>query len=225
MLKSLIEQGGIAMKKATKILIAATLSLAALSSIIYTEKNAKLNTTDVIDIRSTETSNVIFSEPMSFSEMVTHYAEATEISYDEALKLFPEESADSGASSTCHRILNIPLDVTAAYKPQLELYCETSESGHYWGLSNIYLVNMEKNHDSSSKQFSGDVDMWFRNGYELEYIVNGDFYNNGTMTMSDNTDLDFTEDNYVHISFTTSSSIMPVHYQYCYDHQTLTFQN
>ena len=225
MLKSLIEQGGIAMKKATKILIAATLSLAALSSIIYTEKNTKLNTTDVIDIRSTENSNVTFSEPMSFSEMVTHYAEAAEISYDKALKLFPEESADSDTSSKCHRILNIPLDVTATYKPQLELYCETSESGHYWGLSNIYLVNIEKNHDGSSKQFSGDVDMWFRNGYELEYIVNGDFYNNGTMTMSDNTDLDFAEDNYVHISFTTSSSIMPVHYQYCYGHQTLTFQN
>ena len=33
MLKSLIEQGGIAMKKATKILIAATLSLAALFSV------------------------------------------------------------------------------------------------------------------------------------------------------------------------------------------------
>lgn len=115
--------------------------------------------------------------------------------------------------------------MTATYKPQLELYCETSELGHYWGLSNIYLVNMEKNHDGSSKQFSGDVDMWFRNGYELEYIVNGDFYNNGAMTMSDNTDLDFAEDNYAHISFTTSSSIMPVHYQYCYDHQTLTFQN
>lgn len=90
------------MKKATKILIAATLSLAALSSIIYTEKNAKLNTTDVIDIRSTENSNVTFSEPMSFSEMITHYAETAEISYDEALKLFPEESADSGASSKCH---------------------------------------------------------------------------------------------------------------------------
>ena len=76
--------------------------------------------------------------------MVTHYAEAAEISYDKALKLFPEESADSDTSSKCHRILNIPLDVTATYKPQLELYCETSESGHYWGLSNIYLVNMEK---------------------------------------------------------------------------------
>ena len=53
-----------------------------------------------------------------FSEMVTHYAEAAEISYDKALKLFPEESADSDTSSKCHRILNIPLDVTATYKPQ-----------------------------------------------------------------------------------------------------------
>lgn len=32
------------MKKTTKILITAALSLAALSSIIYTEKNTKLNT-------------------------------------------------------------------------------------------------------------------------------------------------------------------------------------
>lgn len=225
MLKSFVDQGGIAMKKTTKILITATLSLTVLSSIIYTAQNAKLNATEVIDTRNNENSNVTFSEPMSFSEMVTHYAETTEISYDEALKLFPEESNDNATSSKYYRILNIPLDVTATYKPQLELYCETSESGHYWGLSNIYLINMEKNHDGSSKQFSGDVDIWFRNGYELEYIVNGDFYNNGTMTMSDNTDLDFTEDNYAHISFTTSSSIMPVHYQYCYDYQTLTFQN
>ena len=205
------------MKKTTKILITAALSLATLSSIIYTEKNAKLNTTDVIDIRSTETSNVTFSEPMSFSEMVTHY--------DEALKLFPEKDTDDAASSKCHRILNIPLDVMATYKPQLELYCETSESGHYWGLSNIYLVNMEKNYDGSSKQFCGDVDMWFRNGYELEYIVNGDFYTTGTTAMSDNTDLDFSEDNYAHLSFITSSSIMPVHYQYFYGHDTLAFQN
>lgn len=213
------------MKKTRKILITATLSLVALSSIYLYRKNAELNTGNVIDIRNNENSNVTFSEPMSFSEMVTHYAEAAEISYNEALKSFPEKDADDAASSKCHRILNIPLDVTATYKPQLELYCETSESGNYWGLSNIYLVNMEKNHDGSAKQFCGYVDMWFRNGYELEYIVNGDFYITGTTTMSDNTDLDFSEDNYAHLSFIPSSSIMPVHYQYFYGHDTLAFQN
>lgn len=213
------------MRKTTKILITATLSLVALFSIIYTEKHAELNTKNIIDIRNNKNSNVTFSAPMSFSEMVTHYAETAKISYDEALKLFPAESADNTASSKCHRILNIPLDVTTTYKPQLELYCETSESGHYWGLSNIYLVNMEKNHDGFSKQFLGDVEMWFRNEYQLEYAVNGDFFINGTMDMSDDTDLDLTKDNYAHISFTDSSSTMPLHYQYFYDHQTLTFQN
>lgn len=212
------------MKKTTKILITAALSLATLSSIIYTEKNTELNTRNVIDIRNNENSNVTFSEPMSFSEMVTHYAEAAEISYDEALKLFPEKDTDDAASSKCHRILNIPLDVTATYKPQLELYCEASESGHYWGLSNIYLVNLERNHDGSAKQFSGTVDMWLRNGYELEYIVNGDFYSNGATAISDDTDLDIETDSYAHISFTTSSSIVPIHYQYFYGHQTLALQ-
>lgn len=212
------------MKKTTKILITAALSLATLSSIIYTEKNTELNTRNVIDIRNNENSNVTFSEPMSFSEMVTHYAEAAEISYDEALKLFPEKDTDDAASSKCHRILNIPFDVTATYKPQLELYCEASESGHYWGLSNIYLVNMEKNYDGSAKQFSGTVDMWLRNGYELEYIVNGDFYSNGATAISDDTDLDIKTDSYAHISFTTSSSIVPIHYQYFYGHQTLALQ-
>ena len=125
------------MKKTRKILITATLSLVALSSIYLYRKNAELNTGNVIDIRNNENSNVTFSEPMSFSEMVTHYAEAAEISYNEALKSFPEKDADDAAFSKCHRILNIPLDVTATYKPQLELYCETSESGNYWGLSNI----------------------------------------------------------------------------------------
>ena len=70
---------------------------------------------------------------MGFSKMVTHYAETSEMSYDEALKLFPKENTDDTVSSKCYRILNIPLDVTAIYKPQLNLYCETSESGHYLG--------------------------------------------------------------------------------------------
>lgn len=213
------------MKKATKILITATLSLTALSSIIYTAKHAELNTKNIIDIRNNENSNVAFSAPMSFSEMITHYAETTEISYDKALQLFPEENAGNTGSSKCYRILNIPLDVTDTYKPQLELYCETNESGHYWGLSNIYRVNMEKNYDGFSKQFLGDVEIWCRNEYQLEYIVNGDFFLNGTMNMSDDTDLDLTKDNYAHISFTDSSSTMPLHYQYFYDYQTLTFQN
>lgn len=212
------------MKKTTKLLITAALSLVTFTLLIYADRNTKFNTTKVIDTYNNN-SNVTFSNPMSFSEMVTHYAEATEISYDEALKLFPKESTGDAASSKCYRILNIPLDVTATYKPQLNLYCETSESGHYWGLSNIYIANMEKNYAGSTKQFSGTVDMWFRNGYQLEYIVNGDFYTNGTMAISDDADLDFASDNYVQLSFTTSSSTMPIHYQYFYDYQTLTFQN
>lgn len=212
------------MKKSTKLLITTALSLVALSFIIYTNKNEKPNSTEVIDIRNNDNLNVTFSEPMNFSEMINHYAETTGISYDEAQKLFPEETTDDASSSKCHRILRIPLDVTATYKPQLELYCETSESGHYWGLSNIYLVNLERNHDGSAKQFSGTVDMWLRNGYELEYIVNGDFYSNGATAISDDTDLDIETDSYAHISFTTSSSIVPIHYQYFYGHQTLALQ-
>lgn len=84
---------------------------------------------------------------------------------------------------------------------------------------------MEKNYAGSAKQFSGTVDMWFRNGYQLEYIVNGDFYINGTMAISDGADLDFSSDNYIQLSFTTSSSTMPIHYQYFYNHETLAFQN
>ena len=212
------------MKKTTELLITAVLSLVTFALLIYDDQHPKLNTTEVINIYN-NSSNVTFSELMSFSKMVTHYAEASEMSYDEALKLFPKENTDDTVSSKCYRILNIPLDVTAIYKPQLNLYCETSESGHYWGISNIYLANMEKNYAGSAKQFSGTVDMWFRNGYQLEYIVNGDFYINGTMAISDGADLDFSSDNYVQLSFTTSSSTMPIHYQYFYNHETLAFQD
>lgn len=131
------------MKKTTELLITAVLSLVTFALLIYDDQHPKLNTTEVINIYN-NSSNVTFSEPMSFSKMVTHYAEASEMSYDEALKLFPKENTDDTVSSKCYRILNIPLDVTAIYKPQLNLYCETSESGHYWGISNIYLANMEK---------------------------------------------------------------------------------
>lgn len=65
------------MKKSTKLLITAALSLVALSFIIYTNKNEKPNSTEVIDIRNNDNLNVTFSEPMNFSKMINHYAETT----------------------------------------------------------------------------------------------------------------------------------------------------
>ena len=74
------------------------------------------------------------SEPMTFEQMVKHYAQVAEYSYEEALLKFSETSAMNSKSSDTYRILSVRLDVASGYKHKIDFYCETSESGSYWGI-------------------------------------------------------------------------------------------
>src|SRR5699024_11353624 len=52
-----------------------------------------------------------------------------------------------------------------------------------------------------AKQFQGEIQVWLRGVYEIEYLINGDFYNNGTTTVSGGTDISAGIDDLISVSF------------------------
>lgn len=193
---------------------------------VSANENSEIITTGTVNIDNIddENSNVSVSDPMTFTEMVTHYAKTTGISYEEALAAFPNESTRATRTAS-HRVLSVTLNVTGSYKPHLDFYCNTSEGGNFWGITSIYSVQLVRNYGNESKQFAGTVDMWLRSGYEIEYVVNGDFYNNGTTTASGGTGLSVGVGGSANISFQASIAHSSNHYKYFYDHQTVAFQH
>ena len=179
--------------------------------------------TNIIDLKSldAENPNVKISEPMTFTEMVSSYAEIEGISYEEALAVFPKESSAS-ARTPSHRMLSVTLNVTGSYKPTLNFYCNTSEGGNFWGITSIYSVQLNRTYGNTSKQFSGTIDVWLRSGYQIEYIVNGDFYNNGTTSASGGIGLNIGVGSGAQVSFQISSSSN--HYKYFYEGKLVSFQ-
>lgn len=161
------------------------------------------------------------SPVMTFQEMVQSYACSADISYQDALKMFPAERSVSAAT---YRTLAVTLTVTATYKPTLEFYCETSEYGSYWAILSIYSVQLNRGYNGISKQFSGSIDVWLRNGYTIEYVVNGDFYNSGTTSVQGGGGLNAGINDLITVTFTASISTTSNHYQYFYEHETRVYQ-
>ena len=198
-------------------------------SLLYIPAYADENTadTEIIDVNeiNNEDSDIQVSAPMSFSEMVNHYMEVNGVSYDEALKAFPVRLQKETRASATYRTLSVSLTVTSTHRPRIEFYCRTSESGSYWGILSIYSVQLVRSYSGISKQFTGNISVWLRSAYQIEYTINGDFYNNGTTTVSGGGGLDLGIGESVNISLSASMSYESNHYKYFYEHRTVAFQS
>lgn len=196
------------MKKISSMILAVTMLLSFLlvpSNALSTPVSKSSNDAQVSDIQ--------VSDIMTFEEMVARYAQVGGISYQEALKAFPSSRA---LNVNAYRTLSVTLNVTNTYRPTLEFYCEVSVGDGVWGIVSIYSVQMNRMYNGISKQFSGDVQVWLRGPLSIEYVVNGDFYNNGTTTTSGGTNLNLGIDEVATIGFSASSTTSTNHYQYCY---------
>lgn len=214
------------MKKILSIFVSAILLVSCFVIPVSANENTGANTTGTIDLKNIdeENPNVSVSEPMTFNEMVTHYAKTAGISYEEALAAFPKENTVSTRTPS-HRILSVTLDVTGSYKPYIDFYCNTSEGGHFWGITSIYSVQLVRNYGNISKQFTGTLDVWLRSGYQIEYIINGDFYNNGTTSVSGGTGLNIGVGSSAQVAFQASLSHSSNHYKYFYYSEIAAFQS
>ena len=160
---------------------------------------------------------------LTFQQLVEHYAQTAGISFDEALAFFPSSQTCS-VYSTGYRVLSVTVNVTNEYKPTLEFYCQTEEGTSSWGIVTIYSVQLNRRYGNLTKQFGGTIEVWLRNAYTIEYVVNGDFYDNGTTTVTGGTNANIGIDGFASFGYNASNTVSSNHYEYCYQHETKAFQ-
>lgn len=182
------------------------------------------NVTTTIDITN-ENTNIEVSEPMTYEESVARYAELNNITYSEALSEFPVQPMMRSSNFTSRELV-VTLDVTSTYKPTLHFFCETSEgsSPSMWGILNIYSVQLVRDYNGTSYQFDGGIEFWLRSAYQIEYVVNGDFYRNATTTSGGGFSGSVNIGEHGSFSFSVSGGTSSNHYTYFYEHETKAFQ-
>ncbi len=111
--------------------------------------------------------------------------------------------------------------MTDEYQPYLDFYCATSEGGHFFNINSIYSIQLVRSYNGISKQFGGEVNAWLRSSNSIEYYVNGDFFNNGTTTVSGGIGVNAGLN--VKCSATYSVSYSSNHYKYFYVHKTIKY--
>lgn len=171
-----------------------------------------------------DTSGFEVSEPMTFEEVSFDLAQTMGISLEEAKRIIdPAYSPISGysvnASGFSYRTLSSQFTVTALYKPSVKFYCKTSEGTSAWGIVEIINAYMNREYDGMSKQFEGELYVNLESAYQIHYIVNGDFYDNGTTTVTFGVPIPVGGGGVVTFGVTYSSN----HYAYCLEEKTVDF--
>lgn len=143
--------------------------------IAETKDNTTYNTLNLFKSDEYEMSNVL-----TFNKLIQKYAEDNHISFGKALELF-KDSAPMDREQAKYRSFSKTLSVASRnFNPSINFYCQTSEYGWFRGI--IKILNTGINADN--KHFAGNVFVNLELGDRIFYIVNGDFYEHGTSSVS-----------------------------------------
>lgn len=173
-------------------------------------------TPQVRDFNINDCTGISIGPIMSYNEMLNYMVQTKHIPYSEALRSLP---ATTRAGRNSYRTLSVTLTVEQqpSYQPTLDFYCEVSVGDGVWGIVSIFNVQMNRYSNGMSKQFSGDIEVWLRGPERIQYIVNGDFYNNGTTSSSSSGGIDINIGGYGKISYVASSTTTTNWFAYCYN--------
>lgn len=158
---------------------------------------------------------VFMGDVLTFEEVATEYGRNAGKSLDEARSIF---AAQGGTQESLYRRLSVALDVAQDYRPRLDFYCKIAGNGENWQLDSIDVVELMQ----ESKQFAGNIEVWLRSGNRIEYIINGDFFNNGVPDRVLENDRWGTGE-YFGMPFVLSFTGQPSHFQYFYDGKIVDF--
>lgn len=207
-----------------KIIVGSLISLAVLGTLstvpVSAEVTEKAETTSNIRLKENILDDSVFSNQgvsnvMSFKEMVNQVANDFSITVPEARERlgYSEAEAEKATKGNyTYRTMSSQFTVNSLYKPTMRFYCQTSESGLFRAIIKILEVNMIRGYQGLSKQFQGKVYVNLEHANKIFYIVNGDFYNNGTTTVSAGVSIGVGQ--YANVSFSVKN--VSNHYQYRY---------
>lgn len=186
-------------------------------------------TDDVCPAGWTDLGNGVWaSDEMTFEETVDYYAKDMGISVEDARqKLQKSWSGDRAstlaAQAKTSRILSISLNVTSSYKPKIKLLVHTSDWNNYWIIDEIYEMYLSRAYNGISKQYSGKVKVWYRGNNKVEYLVVGDFYNNGSTTTTQTASGSYGIGDLAQVAYQASQSTTTNHYAYYEYHNFVKF--
>lgn len=175
-----------------------------------------VGTTDLTSDTNTE-----ISEVLTFDELVKEIANDQGISEIQAARQVISSRKSSNnlnrsisPYAATYRTVRTTFTVTSTYKPSLNFYCETSEGGSFRGIIQIVNVGMNRAHlgTGKSKQFAGTVFTKLEDPNRIYWIVNGDFYDNGTTTGGGSVNIGLGK--FANVAFNISHASN--HYKYIY---------
>ena len=141
--------------------------------------------------------NTIVSGTMTAQQLVNQYATDYDITLEQASDLLGINLYER--SSQTYRTISTQITVTNSYKPSISFYCETSEYGTYHGIIRILRTEMNRNYNGMSKQFSGSLYVNLEQADRIFYIINGDFFDNGTTTLSGGLNIGIVDNHYKYV--------------------------
>lgn len=109
--------------------------------------------------------------------------------------------------------LSKTLNVTPYYKPTLKFYIQV-DSGHgAYYIYKILNVDMNRQYNSLSKTFKGNIYYNLETNTRIYYSISGDFYDNGTVSTTGGGSVGIGESGNLYFSVTGTSD----HFKYFYD--------
>lgn len=175
---------------------------------------SKILTFDEVVAAIAKSNNI--SKSKAANQVISNFQQSnvnTKTSLSEGLtSTVSTESATQLAQLATYRTVSSTFTVTPTYKPTLNFYCQTDEGGYFRGIVKILNISMNRSYGSLSKSFDGTVYANLEDPNRIYWIVNGDFYNNGTTSVNGGVNIGLGGSD----SITFGASYTSSHYAYCY---------
>lgn len=193
------------MKKFGVLTLGLTLGLSIFATIPSTSLAQEFNgenqgVIDLNNIEKLEKTGEITTKEVTYEEMINDISQSKGISKEKAKELHPNQVSQKAlsnnktlaqgtvqdSSTTLHEI-NIRQNVTSTYRPAIQLFVWTYNSGSFTQFIEMEEMDLDRKDIvyDTSKQYQGKLRAEIQSsGTKIWWYINGDFYNNGTTTIS-----------------------------------------
>jgi hypothetical protein len=175
-----------------------------------------------LDINS-KSKNFTMSERLTYEELISRIAINEGITIEEAKEKVPPkqntyQSLNATTSGYYREFVQV-IPVDSVYQPTLHFYCETFESAGYISIQKVLHISMNRTSDVQfpgllplTKGFNGEVYYNLENFYTIYYLVNGDFTEQTTTTMTGGVEIGLGESTKVYFNVSSTSNIYKTYY-------------